>query len=374
MTSNLIPTPNTQLSSEVFTKKASLIARGLNEISLLKPSPESLYQTGMDYYEGSNGKPWDILKAYAYLVKSAEQGFALAQWRLACIFIGDEAVEKSEEKEKYWRKKAALNGHLMAIYELLSVSSETYIQELTNLAESGCINALDAFVNHYLTGDHKYIKKDMKQAWYWVKRSVEQKGFLSYSLCLLVSDNATAEFWREVDKDNGYWLPESRLPSERYSAAEREQYYENQMIWLIEKAQQGEAFAQCTLADELKWLNAFRELSIENWRVVAWENALYQQAIVATGEPIDGDKLAIFWLTKAIEQGLVTAQDSLGFLYYCMDEHEKAVYWLRKYMEGKNNIEYFKAISGFNETDSADAPKFTLEELEHYRLTNHDSI
>jgi TPR repeat protein len=214
----------------------------------------------------------------------------------------------------------------------------------------------------------------MKQAWYWVKRSVEQKGLFSYSLSLLVSDNATAEFWREVDKDNGYWLSESSLPSERYSAAEREQYYENRMIWLIEKAQQGEAFAQCALADELKWLNDFRELSIENWRVVAWENALYQQAIVATGEPIDGEKLAIFWLTKATEQGLVTAQYSLGFLYYCMDEHEKSVYWLRKYMEGGNNIEYFKAISGFNETDRNDAPKFTFEELEHYRLNNQDSI
>ena len=378
MTSNLIPTPNTQLSSEVFTKKASLIARGLNEISLLKPSPESLYQTGMDYYEGSNGKPWDILKAYAYLVKSAEQGFALAQWRLGCMFDGNEAVEKNEEKEVHWREKAALNGNLGAMYWRLSSSSEAYSQELTHLATSGYVKALNALAYHYINGDHKYIKQDMQQAWYWVKRIIEQRCEL-HSLNL---KEVTAEFWDEVDKDNGYWLPDYLLCEERYSVAEREQYYENRMIWLLEKAQQGEVFAQSLLGYELEQISngeyVFR-LDRENWQRLVKKTLLRKQAAIramASDEPIAWREIAVFWRTKAAEQGCLVAQFNLNYdglekrgckllrMSLCRRVAEHAINYNR----------YFEAILAFNATDSADAPKFTFEELEHYRLTNHDSI
>ena len=368
MTSNLIPRPNTELSSETFTKKVSLIARGLNEISLLKPSPESLYQTGMDYYEGSNGKPWDILKAYAYLVKSAEQGFVLAQWRLACMFDGDEAVEENEKKE-YWHEKAALNGHLWAMWLSLYESSETYLEELTHLAESGCTQSLYEFVDHCITGDCEHIKKDMRQAWHWVKRSIEQS--MCYTLRV---ENATAEFWDEVDKDNGYWLPYDWLCKDRYSAAERAQYYENRMIWLIEKAHQGEAFAQLQLGAELYEINHnLGTFFSKNWQLVICEKLLHQQATIATDEPMDWAKLARFWLAKPADQGFWMAQYLLGTLYDI--DHEKAVYWFRRSAEQVLGLEcYFEAILAFNATDRDDAPKFTFEELEHYRLNNQDSI
>lgn len=370
MTSNLIPRPNTELSSEVFTKKTSLIARGLNEISLLKPTPESLYQTGMDYFEGSNGKPWDILKAYAYLVKSAEQGFVLAQWRLACIFFGKEAIEKNEEKSVYWLEKAALNGHLKAMYYLLDETSETYIEELTYLAESGCSPALRKLVHYYLTGDYERIEKDMKQAWYWVKRSIEQGDNLYAPL-----KNATAEFWDEVDKDNRYWLRYDWLCEDRYSAAEREQYYENRMMWLIEKAQQGEAFAQLQLGAELHEINHnLGTFFSKNWQLVICEKLLHQHAAIAAHKPIDWAKLAIFWFTKPAKQGFWKAIVNLGFLFDDID-HEKALYWHRKRAEFDSFTSYyFEAILAFNATDRDDAPKFTFEELEHYRLNNQDSI
>ena len=398
MTSNLILRPNTELSSEVFTKKTSLIARGLNEISLLKPSPESLYQTGMDYYEGSNGKPWDILKAYAYLVKSAEQGFVLAQWRLSHMFSGvfseDAALEKNKEKKEYWLEKAALNGHLAAMYRRLSHSSETYIEELTHLAESGCIDALAMLTNEYVTD-----KKDMQQAWYWVKQEVEQSSlsanFLYYFRSYHTADiwdevnkgsSLTAEFWDEVDRDVGYWLREDELCSERYSATEREQYYENRMIWLLEKAQQGEAFAQFGLGREFSDINHNLEfasfcgtLFSENWQLVICEELLHQQATIAADEPIDWGKLAMFWLTKAAEQGSWAAQQSLGEVYANGKlgvgiDYKKALYWHRKAAELNFNLYYFRTILAFNSTDRADAPKFTFEELEHYRLNNQDSI
>ena len=376
MTSNLILRPNTELSSEVFTKKTSLIARGLNEICLLKPSPESLYQTGMDYYEGSNGKPWDILKAYAYLVESAEQGFVLAQWLLSSI-----------EKTEYWREKAALNGHLMAMYYLLDKTSETYIQELTHLAESGCFEASDQLVHYYLTGDYEHIEKDMKQAWYWFKRSIEQGS--SYIPSNLVK-NATAEFWNEVDKDTdtGYWLPVYSysiaddgplLCEERYSATEREQYYENRMIWLIEKAQQGEAFAQLALSSELNDIN-------ENWQLVICEKLFRQQAAIAADEPIDWEKLSMFWLTKSAEQGLWNAQVMCGLSY--PNDHEKSLYWLRRAMEqdsdGNSGYYYSGTIVAFNsdlDADFADyrydlcyRSMFWFEDLKYLCLNKQDSI
>ena len=86
----------------------------------------------------------------------------------------------------------------------------------------------------------------MGQAWYWVKRGVEQLG--SYG-DLLTLAFVTADFWDEVDRDSGYWL--ERLSSKMYSATERTQYSEKRMIWLREKAQQGEAFAQYRLGVEL---------------------------------------------------------------------------------------------------------------------------
>ena len=369
MTSNLILRPNTELSSEVFTKKTSLIARGLNEISLLKPSPESLYQTGMDYYEGSNGKPWDILKAYAYLVKSAEQGFVLAQWRLSCMLEGyHEAAKENVEKAAYWREKAALNGHLLAMYKRLPNSSETYIQELTHLAESGCSAALLAFIRHYIMGDYEHIEKDMRQAWYWTKRLVE----LGDRPLLSVMENVTTEFWDEVDKDTGFWLSDVLLCKERYSATERSQYYENRMIWLIEKAQQGVAFAQALLGGELYEIILNESTFFEDKkRQLVRAGLLRQQAATVTDEPIDWRKLAIFWLTKPAEQGLREAQSYLGGLYIC---NEKAVYWHRRSAEQGYERWYFDTIVDFNETDMSDAPKFTFEELEHYRLNNQDSI
>lgn len=388
MTSNLILRPKTELSSEVFTKKTSLIARGLNEISLLKPSPESLYQTGMDYYEGSNGKPWDILKAYAYLVKSAEQDFVLAQWRLACMFMGDEAVEKNVDKNECWQNKAALNGHLGAMHELLDKSSETYSQELTHLAENGCKEALSALVRHCIRGNHKCIKQDMGQAWYWVKRGVEQLG--SYG-DLLTLAFVTADFWDEVDRDSGYWL--ERLSSKMYSATERTQYSEKRMIWLREKAQQGEAFAQYRLGVELSEIleevNGVEKTYLvgdktflvggDHGQLVVWEQVFHQQAVMATGEPIDWEKLVIFWLTKAAEQGFWAAQQSLAEEYAngklgVEIDYKNALYWYRKAAEQEFDPNYFKTTLAFNETDIADAPKFTFEELEHYRLNNQDSI
>ena len=91
------------------------------------------------------------------------------------MFDGDEAVEENEKKE-YWHEKAALNGHLWAMWLSLYESSETYLEELTHLAESGCTQSLYEFVDHCITGDCEHIKKDMRQAWHWVKRSSSVEG------------------------------------------------------------------------------------------------------------------------------------------------------------------------------------------------------
>lgn len=210
------------------------------------------------------------------------------------------------------------------------IRQKTYIEELTHLAESGCIDALAMLTNEYVTD-----KKDMQQAWYWVKQEVEQSSlsanFLYYFRSYHTADiwdevnkgsSLTAEFWDEVDRDVGYWLREDELCSERYSATEREQYYENRMIWLLEKAQQGEAFAQFGLGREFSDINHNLEfasfcgtLFSENWQLVICEELLHQQATIAADEPIDWGKLAMFWLTKAAEQGSWAAQQSLGEVY-----------------------------------------------------------
>ena len=218
----------------------------------------------------------------------------------------------------------------------------------------------------------------MGQAWYWVKRTIEQNGE-----CFFRFQDVTVEFWDEVDKDTGYWLSENQLCRKRYSATKREQYYENRMIWLIEKAQQGAAFAQFGLGCELSDINDnLGTLFSENWQLVICEELLHQQATIATDEPIDWGKLAMFWLTKAAEQGFWAAQKSLDEVYYTGQlgvgiDYKKALYWGRKLAERGLSLGYFCGIEKFNATNEADgskAPKFTLEDLEHYRLNNQDSI
>ena len=223
----------------------------------------------------------------------------------------------------------------------------------------------------------------MKQAWYWFKRSIEQ-GSPSIPWNL---KNATAEFWDEVDRDVGYWLREEDLCSERYSATEREQYYENRMIWLIEKAQQGEAFAQLELGSEL---NDFKDelemLFHENWQLVICEKLLRQQAAIAADEPIDWHKLSMLWLTKSAEQGLWNAQVMCGLSY--PNDHEKSLYWLRRAMEqdsdGNSGYYYSGTIVAFNsdlDADFADyrydlcyRSMFWFEDLKYLCLNNQDSI
>jgi TPR repeat protein len=109
----------------------------------------------------------------------------------------------------------------------------------------------------------------------------------------------------------------------------------------------------------------------ESWQLLICEELFYQQAMIAADEPIDWGKLAVFWFTKSAKQGFWVAQYLLGTLY---EDHEKAVYWLRKAMEQDSYEDYFEKILAFNATDRDDAPKFTFEELEHYRLNNQDSI
>ena len=185
-----------------------------------------------------------------------------------------------------------------------------------------------------------------------------------------------------MDKDVGYWLREKDLCSERYSATEREQYYENRMIWLIEKAQQGEAFAQLELGSEL---NDFKDelemLFHENWQLVICEKLFRQQAAIAADEPIDWEKLSIFWLTKSAEQGLWYAQLQCGLSY--PNDHEKALYWLRRAMEQDLEVgEYYSGtIVAFNSDYDADSnyyccyrSDFSFEDLKCFCLNKQDSI
>lgn len=359
----------------------------------------------MDYYEGSNGKPWDINKAYQYFVKAGNQGCALAQYRLGCMFSNGAGVAENREKAIYWFEKAVENEHLDSMVYLYYIYYDPFLVDeilverglmlLKHAAENGHVKAQNSLGTHYLDSSYElkcYIhnldtdstKEYVTQKMYWYQQAAKE-GYLEArwaadKFAWIGFPEEGVEFLSHNSiRDADRWWKYPCDYSE-YSKAQRQNYDQMRLTWFKNRAEEGESIAQYALGEE------------------------YENLITMYGQSSIWAEQALFWYGKAAEQGLAMAQRSLSQFYRGMGlrkrtpfqpgeilfiepsqfykgvclisekDLQKSLYWSRKASEQGAAVGYFSTILAFNATDRDDAPKFTFEELEHYRLTNHDSI
>jgi len=75
-------------------------------------------------YAAGTGVPQDFKQASFWLEKSANQGFAAGQYRLASLYEKGEGVTKDMDKAASWYEKAAAQGNVKAMHNLAVIHAE----------------------------------------------------------------------------------------------------------------------------------------------------------------------------------------------------------------------------------------------------------
>ena len=91
-------------------------------------SPESLFELGLNYLKGNDTLDIDMDKMYkekgiALIRRSAEQGYTEAQYNLGRCYYNGEGVSQDYTQAVYWWRKAAEQGHRMAINSLSNIEN-----------------------------------------------------------------------------------------------------------------------------------------------------------------------------------------------------------------------------------------------------------
>ena len=72
------------------------------------------YEQGLTYAFGEKGVAQDMSEAFNWFMKSAEQGYAPAQYKVGVSYAYGEGTEKDLKNALYWYEKAAEQGHAIA--------------------------------------------------------------------------------------------------------------------------------------------------------------------------------------------------------------------------------------------------------------------
>lgn len=79
---------------------------------------EDLYQLALSYAYGRDGSPSDYVKSAELMKKSAELGYAEAQYNLGIIYETGEGVQQDIVKANEWTRKAAEQGNSKAQFSI----------------------------------------------------------------------------------------------------------------------------------------------------------------------------------------------------------------------------------------------------------------
>ena len=245
------------------------------------------YETGKGYGISENQE-----EAIYWYRKAAGQGHAEAQFKLATIHENGTGVEEDPKEAVKWYRLAAENGHAVAKEKLPAA-------ELIMKANDGDVEAQYKLAQCCETGDFIGIPKDQKEAEKWYEKAAKA-GYMEaqFRLAKIKDDSDTF-----IDYMCIYW----------YSKA-----------------------AQQDNAEALKRLHHFAE----NLRNKYAQDALGD--CYSSGKNIKDNAEAVKWYRKAAEQGLSSAQISLGLCYHAgrgvPRSESDAVYWLRKAAEQEQGI------------------------------------
>ena len=255
---------------------------------------EELYFKAYDYLQGENGLPIDTVKAKELFVKSAEMGYAPAQYETYVIYFSEEKHTIALE----WLMKAADNGYLQAYTRLFRIYQRGY-----------------------------GVNKDLVQANKWLRKGAESgdaecQWLLGYEYYNGVNglgikeDGSQAKFWLE------------KAVAQNHDAA---------MVILADIFSEGVIVKR----DKQKANDLYRRAAEMN----NYPEAAYKLATAyGFGDGVEMDKEAAFkWMKKAAELGYSTAQLDLGYFfatgYGCKKDENAAGYWWRQVLKNKDATE-----------------------------------
>lgn len=141
----------------------------------------NLYNQGVKYYTGKNGTDKNDVKAADFFKKSAELGYAQAQYWLGRCYYYGVGVTKNYQEAISWFSKAAEQNNNDAQYQLAYMLYNGYgfekdmkksVEWFKKSAEHGNTKAQYLYGAYALSG--YYTKKDTLEALFWLHEAAEE--------------------------------------------------------------------------------------------------------------------------------------------------------------------------------------------------------
>ena len=287
--------------------------------------------------KGSDQREQAFAELEEKVASQAEEGDLFAQLELARIYKNRSGAGKNLAEAKKWFKKSAEQGYWLAMNYLGEVcyfeenDKENAVAWYIKAAEQGYAIAQKHLGDCYYFGEG--VEEDEDKAAYWYKKAAEQGNEdAKKNLKKYFSNNVSK---KDIEESEYLLNKNSEDIGENESSLNQnledadadmqfnigncyyfgdgvEENLEKAVYWYSKAAEQGNAEAQCCLG-----------------------NCYY------LGEGVEEDqRKAVYWYRKASEQGNAEAQCNLGNCYYLGEgvkkDDEKAVYWFSMSAEQGN--------------------------------------
>lgn len=196
--------------------------------------PEAQYYLARSYHSKTDGNPKNIEIAAKWYKKSAEQGYAEAQFSIAMFYWHGQGVEKDLDESNKWLKKAADQGHGYSMRLLperlqeakiaakqnpvkkkpkLKTLNKTQVLKFNNLIKKAAKGDIEAqYQVGYMYANGKGVHQNDKEAVKWFhkaaikghKKAQHHIGLLYYKGSHLKQNAEKAIEWFTEASEKGY--------------------------------------------------------------------------------------------------------------------------------------------------------------------------
>ena len=276
-------------------------------------NPKAKYWLGYCYLCGK-GTPKDYKNAIKWFTRAARNGYVDSQYMLGVCNEYGRGVERDYNMAINWYKKASEQGHAIAPYRIgwcfemgkgVKQDSHKAIEWYAKASEQRHADAPYRIAMLYESG--RGVKQDSLKAIEWYTKAIKNRGY--------------------IDLDDISWY---KRPAEFGVALA--QYYLGQCYEGMDPAYDEIAAKYSKHADSID------RMIDEGDHIAKGYKAIYQfQKSKERGKIAENYSRAVYWYTKAAEQGYADAQYELGLCYYegrgVEQNYKKAIEWWLKAAE-----------------------------------------
>lgn len=307
----------------------------------------------------------NFAKAAKFYFKAANLGHAASQYNLGVAYERGDGVKRDSKQALDWFIRAANNKHPGACWHLSGVYGQGWLDQPCNLEEMRRWKKAAASIGHkeaqnslgcdYLYGNGE--EKDAKQALEWFNKSAQQKNPRSYFNMAIVYQEggkgvsidmklAVENFTKSIGLGHiPSYAPLARIYQEGLLDDKKDV---SRAIGLLKLgARGGDPVAQCNLGVNYEQgigLDKDEAKAVEQYTLAANKNFVMAQTNLAVmflagrGVLKRDRKQALYWFTKAAEQGDSRAASYLGDIYLygngVTKDNVQAKYWLQQAAAG----------------------------------------